>query len=114
MDFWIDPAYEEELANTPTIYRASSTLNVKRLTQYDSRWGSDTLRGCSSETIASAGCALVSMTMVYNYLKGKSATPDEINDSYTVCPMPWSNLAQNLGFSRVAYGSFPIQTHTQS
>lgn len=93
--------------------RASATLNIPRITQYDSRWANNTLNGCSSETIRSAGCALVSMTMVYNYLKGKSSTPAEINNKYVVCSMNWSNVSSYLGF-RISSGGLVNITNSNA
>lgn len=107
-DFRIDPTYKMELENNSKRVRAartSTTLNISRLTQYDSRWANDALNGCSGTTIKSSGCALVSMTMVYNYVKSKSVTPAYLNNNYVACPMNWNTFATNLGFSRVAYGS---------
>lgn len=107
IDFYIDPAYQNELQSKQnrTLYRTSTTLNVRLLNQNDSRWKDEALNGCSDETIGSAGCALTSMTMVYNYIKGKSKTPADINSEFVVCPMPWSNFATHYGFSRVACGN---------
>lgn len=36
---------------------------------------------CGTKTIATAGCALTSYTMIYNYYKGKSAIPTDLNNS---------------------------------
>lgn len=107
-DFWIEPSYKAELENNSRKIRSariSTTLSIPRLTQYDSRWATNALNGCSGNTIKSAGCALVSMTMVYNYVKSKSVTPAYLNNNYVACPMNWTTFASNLGFSRVAYGS---------
>ena len=106
-EFWIDPEYEMELfINSKTLAsaRASTKLSILRLTQTDSRWANDPLNGCPGTTIKSSGCALVSMTMVYNFIKIKSVKPSYINDNYVVCSMNWEQIPKNLGFSRVAHG----------
>ena len=60
---------------------STTKLNVNRLRQRDSRWANDTLGNCDSK-IGGMGCALVSLTMAYNFVTGKNVTPDYINDRY--------------------------------
>lgn len=51
---------------------------VKPLSQLDPRWSKVRL-GFSNLRIGGYGCTLVSLTMLLNYVEGKSYTPDQVN-----------------------------------
>ena len=83
---------------------ATTKLNVIRIRQRDSRWAGEDLGLCKT-TIGDMGCALVSLTMAYNYVTGDNMTPKEINDLYPskTCNsnsngMVWS-IQNNLGIT---------------
>lgn len=87
--------------------RISSKLTIIHYLQDDPRWVNKQLGNCSSETIGSAGCALTSVTMVYNYLSGSQLTPLEMNNKImgSMCAMNWTKAADllNITYAKGVY-----------
>ena len=83
--------------------RATRNLYVDKYYQDDYQ---DVMSTCGL-TIAEAGCALTSVTMVNNYLYGRSYTPSYINDvlGSSACPLNWQDAASELGMRLVYYNS---------
>ena len=63
--------------------KVGKSLSVTHLSQVDSRWGNQIMKGNESlkETIAESGCAITSCAVVINYLKNKSIIPDVFNST---------------------------------
>ncbi len=99
---YISEEYLAEL-QSPSPKRASSTLYVSKYYQNDY---SNIMQTCG-DTIKKSGCALTSVTMAYNYLKGQSKTPAQINSTLgsSACPLMWYQAATKLGMTVYLYKS---------
>ncbi len=72
----------------------SLPCSVPARSQQDSNWKDIPLNGCPGQTIGSAGCALVSVAMVFQYYGG-SYEPDDLNSCLGehACEMDWPYAA---------------------
>lgn len=72
-------------------------MQVTPLSQRDARWGNKYL-GFSKLKISGFGCTLTSLTMLLNYVEGKSYRVDEVNDklkavkAFTGALLIWSRV----------------------
>lgn len=82
------------------------TLVVARYSQVDDRWDDKPLGVCPAGTLANAGAALVSVTMVYNHLSGENINPEVMNEKImgNSCAMVWGDAAKQLGITYVGRG----------
>lgn len=82
-------------------------MTITPLSQRDSRWGRKLL-GFSKLTISGWGCTITSLTMLLNYVEGKSYRVDEVNDrlkavkAFTGALLIWSRVP--LAFPSLKWG----------
>ncbi|MCL2223082.1 MAG: cysteine peptidase family C39 domain-containing protein [Oscillospiraceae bacterium] len=69
--------------------RSSVTLPVNRLRQSDPRWGSIDLNGCPGRDISTAGCVVVSFTMMLNSIGRTWETPATVNSTMGAAACDW-------------------------
>lgn len=81
-------------------YATTRNLFITNLYQNDY---SNVMQSCGL-TIASAGCALTSFTMVANYLNGTNYTPAQVNSKLgsNACPLYWDAAASAYNIKKVA------------
>ena len=87
-------------------------LTVPLFKQADSRWGGIRLGVCNGLTIRTAGCAITSLAMIFNYYQPDFTDPGRLDNCLTNnngyvsgCSVIWGNGCMPAGVSSAGWGS---------